>query len=94
MKERETQNPGATMDMHWMKTIQEKARTTFEQTREARKNYYDQRATPQPDIDIGLSARVFTPRLALARSATPSRPCYRRLGLQFAVEENFSTGHG
>ena len=33
-------------------------------------------------------------RLALARSATPSHLRYRWLGLQFAVEENFSTGHG
>jgi len=33
------------------------------------------------------------PRLAFARSATPFRPCYRRLGLQFAVGENASTGH-
>ena len=41
------------MYTHWMKTIQERARTTLEQTREAMKKYYDQRATPQPDIDIG-----------------------------------------
>ena len=41
------------MYTHWMKTIQEKARTRLEQTREAIKKYYDQRATPQPDIDIG-----------------------------------------
>ena len=40
-----------------------------------------------------LSAFVSRSRLALARSATPSRPCYRRLGLQFAVEENSSTGY-
>ena len=39
MKERETQNPGATMYTHWMKEIQEKARTTLEQTREAMKKY-------------------------------------------------------
>ena len=41
-----------------------------------------------------LSARASLPRLALARSATPSRPCYRWLGLQFAVGENLSTGYG
>jgi len=41
-----------------------------------------------------LSARASLPPLALARSATPSRPCYRRLGLQFAVGENLSTGYG
>jgi len=34
------------------------------------------------------------PRLAFARLATPFRPCYRRLGLQFVVGENTSTGHG
>jgi len=33
-------------------------------------------------------------RLAFARSATPFRPCYRRLGLQFAGGDNISTGHG
>jgi len=34
------------------------------------------------------------PRLAFIRLATPLRPCYRQLGLQFAVGENTSTGHG
>jgi len=46
MKEREAQNPGATMYTHWMKRVQENARTTLEQTREAMKKYYDQKATP------------------------------------------------
>ena len=36
-----------------MQTVQNNARKTLEQTREAMKKYYDQRATPQPDIDIG-----------------------------------------
>ena len=64
------------MDTHWMKTVQENARTTLEQTREAMKEYYDQKATPQPDIETGdlvmlnaknikskLPTRKFTPRL-------------------------------
>jgi len=38
-----------------------------------------------------FSARASLPRLALARSATPSRPGYRGLGLEFAVGENLST---
>jgi len=46
MKEREAQNPGATMYTHWMKTVQENARTTLEQTREAMKKYYDGKAMP------------------------------------------------
>jgi len=41
-----------------------------------------------------LFACASQPRLAFTRSATPSRPCYRRLGLQFAVGEDLSTGHG
>jgi len=53
MKEREAQNTGATMYTHWMKTVQENARRTLEQTREAMKKYYDQKATPQPDIETG-----------------------------------------
>ena len=39
-------------------------------------------------LHLPFSARVSLPCLALARSATPSRPCYRRLGLQLAVGEN------
>ena len=41
MKERETQNPGAIMYTHRMKTVQENARARLEQTREAMKRYYD-----------------------------------------------------
>ena len=41
------------MYTHWMQTVQNKARKTLEQTREAIKKYYDQRATPKPDIAIG-----------------------------------------
>ena len=76
MKEREAQNPGATMYTQWMTTVQENARTTLEQTREATKKYYNRKATPQPDIATGdlvmLNAkkiqskhpiRKFTPRL-------------------------------
>jgi len=40
------------------------------------------------------SARVALSRLAHARSATPSRPCYRQLGVKFAVGENLSPGYG
>ena len=36
-----------------MQKVQNKARKTLEQTREVMKKYYDQLATPQPDIDIG-----------------------------------------
>ena len=41
------------MYTHWMQMVEKKARKTLEQTREAMKKYYDERATPQPDIDIG-----------------------------------------
>jgi len=64
------------MYTQWMKTVQENARTTLEQTREAMKKYYDRKATPQPDIKTGdlvmLNAKnikskrptgKFTPRL-------------------------------
>jgi len=63
------------MYTHWMKTLQENARRTLEQTREARKKYDDRKATPQPDIETGdlvllnaknikskRSTRKFTPR--------------------------------
>jgi len=41
------------MNTHWMKTVQENARTTLEQTREAMRKYYDRKATPQPNIETG-----------------------------------------
>jgi len=50
MKEREAQNPGGTRYTHWMQKVQENARTTLEQTREAMKKYYDRKAMPQPDM--------------------------------------------
>jgi len=53
MKETEAQNPGATMYIQWMQTLQENASTTLEQTREAMKKYHERRATPQPIIEIG-----------------------------------------
>jgi len=43
---------------------------------------------------LPLSAQALLPRLALARSAPPCRPCPRRLGPQFAVGANLSKGHG
>ena len=53
MKERDVQNPVATMYTHGMQTVQNQAGKTLEQTPEAMKKYYNQQATPQPDIDIG-----------------------------------------
>jgi len=76
MKEREAQNPGARMYTHWMKTVQENARTTLEQPREAMKKYYDRKATQEAIIETGdlvmlnpkrikskRPTRKFTPRL-------------------------------
>jgi len=40
-----------------------------------------------------LSSGASLPCLAPSRSAKPSRPFYRQLGLQLAVGENFSTGY-
>ena len=62
------------MYTNWMQTVQDKARKTPEQTREAMKKYYDQRATPQPDIDIDdlvmLNAKTSAPS-ARRRSSVP-----------------------
>jgi len=51
--ERKAQNPGATIYMHGIKIVQEKARSTLVQTREAMRKFYNRRATQQPDIEIG-----------------------------------------
>ena len=62
-----------------MQTVHNKARKTLEQTREAMKKYYDQRVTPQPDIDIGdlvmLNAKhIGTKRPTEKLSPRPYRP--------------------
>src|SRR5947209_3112335 len=49
MKEREAQNPAATIYAHWMKMIHDQAKEALEKSREARKKYYNRREIPQPD---------------------------------------------
>jgi len=53
MKEREAQNPGAAWYVHWMQDIHQQAKQTLENTRESMKKYYDQKATAQPNIEVG-----------------------------------------
>jgi len=53
LKEREVQNPGATMYPHWMQTINEYAKGSLERTKESMGRYYDRKAKQQPDIKVG-----------------------------------------
>jgi len=53
---------------HWMKRVKETARTTLEERREARKKYYDRRATPRPIIEIGDLAMLNTKNIKSTRS--------------------------
>jgi len=53
MKEREAQNPGAALYVHWMQDIHQQAKQTLENTRESMKKYYDRKATDQPSIEVG-----------------------------------------
>jgi len=68
----------------WMKTVQEKARTTLEQTRGAMKKYYDWRATRQPDIEIGDLVMLNTKNI---KSKRPTRTFTPRLYGPFRVLE-------
>ena len=52
-KERDVQNPGATMYAHWMQLIHEQAKESLQKTREVIGQYYDRKAKQQPDINIG-----------------------------------------
>jgi len=72
------------MYTHWMKTVQENTRTTLEQTREAMKKYYDQRATPQPDIEIGDLIMLNAKNI---KSKRPTRKFTTRLYGPFKVLE-------
>ena len=67
-----------------MKTVQEKARTSLEQTREAMKKYYDQQATPQPDIIIG---GLVTLNAQNVRTKRPTMKLSRRLYGSFKIIE-------
>jgi len=53
MKEREAQNPRATMYAHWINDIPQQVKETLENTRESMKKYYDRKATRQPSIVVG-----------------------------------------
>jgi len=53
MKEREAQDPGATLYAHWMQDIHQQAKQTLENTLESMKKYYDRKATEQPSIEVG-----------------------------------------
>jgi len=53
MNEREAQNPGAALYVHWMQDIHQQAKQTLENTRESRKKYYDRKARAQPNIEVG-----------------------------------------
>jgi len=62
------------MYTHWMKTVQENARTTLEQTREAMKKDYDRRRTPQPDIELGDLVMLNTKKKFKANNQEESSP--------------------
>jgi len=53
MKEREANNPGATMYAHWMQDIHRQVKQTLENTQEWMKKYIDLKGTEQPSIEIG-----------------------------------------
>jgi len=70
------------MSTHWMKTVEEMARITVEQTREAMKKNYDRRATTQPDIDIGDLVMLNAKNI---QSKPPTRKFNPQLNCAFKV---------
>ena len=52
MKEREAQNIGAGLYLHWMQVTHQHARKALEPTWEEMSKYYDQKARQQPDIKV------------------------------------------
>jgi len=84
MKEREAQNPGAGMYVHWMKTVHQKAKEALEQTRIAMAKYYDRKAMEQPDIKIGDKVMLNAKNV---RSKRPSKKLSPKLYGPFTVLE-------
>jgi len=62
------------MYTHWMKTVQENARTTLEQTTEPMKKYYDRKAMPQPDIETGDSVMLYAKNMKSKRATRKFTP--------------------
>ena len=67
-----------------MQTVQNKARKTLEQTREAMKKPYDKRATPHPDIKIRDLVMLNAKNI---RTKRPTKKLSPRLYGQFKVLE-------
>lgn len=78
------------MYSHWIKTVQEQVRTSLEQTREEMKKYYDQRATPKPDIEVGELVMLNAKNV---RTMQPTKKLSLRLYGHFKVIEKGETGH-
>jgi len=72
------------MYTHWMKTVQENARTTLEERREAIKKYYDRKATPELDIETGDLVMLNAKNI---KSKRPTRKFTRQLYGSFKVLE-------
>jgi len=53
MKEREAQNPRATLYVHWMQDIHRQAKQTLQNPRQSMKEYYHRKATEHPSIEVG-----------------------------------------
>src|SRR5437879_2948997 len=87
MKEREAQNPGATMYAHSMKTIYDQAKEILERTREAMKKYYDRKAIQQPDIKVGDRVRLNVKNIWTKR---PSKKLAPKMYRPYTVLEKYS----
>jgi hypothetical protein len=84
MKERETQNCRPTMDGHLMKSKYEQVIKTVTETRETRKKYYDRKAIPQPDIEVGDLVMLNAKNI---RTKRPSKKLSPKLYGPFKVME-------
>ena len=62
------------MYSHWMKTVHQEAKKTLEDTREAMKRYYDRKAIPQPNIEIGDLVMVNAKNIRTKRQSTKLSP--------------------
>jgi len=84
MKEREAQNPGATLYVHWMQDIHPQAKQTLENTWESMKKYYNQNATEQPSMEVGDLVMLNAKNI---RTKRPSKKLSPKLDGHFKVLE-------
>src|ERR1700712_376573 len=82
MKEREAQNPGPTLYVHWMQTTHQIAKKALDKTLGDMSNFYDRKARQQPGIKVDDLVMLNAKNI---RTKHPTKKLSPRLHAHFKV---------